>query len=162
MPLRQAAIEKVRQGITSVEEALRRTVAHKESLPSYLVDMDLEEYEDGDTLIREGNSDDDFFRLVRGGLAVIKSGKKIAEITEPGEYFGEAEALSGQSRSASIISMGRSTVKRYPGNKLDEIIDKYPAIARKIFQAMGRRLDLSNQLIVKMAGGKQQRQSPKR
>ena len=154
VPLRKAAIEKVRQGITSVEEALKRTVAHKESLPSYLVDMDLEEYEDGEALIREGNSDNDFFRLIRGGLAVVKGGKKIAEITEPGEYFGEAEALSGQSRSASIISMGRSTVKRYPGNKLDEIIEKYPAISRKIFQAMGRRLDMSNQLLVKLAGGK--------
>jgi type IV pilus assembly protein PilB len=162
VPLRKAAIEKVRQGITSVEEALRRTVAHKESLPGYLLDTDMEEYEDGDTIIREGNTDNDFFRLVRGGLSVVKSGKKIAEITEPGEFFGEAEALSGQSRNASIISMGRSTVKRYPGNKLDEIIEKYPDISRKIFQAMTRRQEMSNQLLVKLAGGKKQPQHPRR
>ncbi len=162
IPLRKAAIEKVRQGVTSVEEALRRTVAHKESLPGYLLDTDMEEYEDGDAIIREGNADNDFFRLVRGGLSVVKGGKKIAEITERGEYFGESEALSGEGRNSSIISMGRSTVKRYPGNKLDEVIEKYPDISRKIFQAMARRLDMSNQLIVKMAGGKQQRQSPKR
>ncbi len=161
VPLRKAAIEKVRQGITSVDEALKRTVAHKESLPGYLLDTDLEEYEDGDTIIREGNSDSDFFRLVRGGLSVVKSGKKIAEITEPGEYFGESEALLGQSRNATIVSLGRSTVKRYPGNKLDEIIEKYPHISRKLFKAMAGRQAMSNQLIVKLAGGKK-RQPPKR
>ncbi|MCF8055746.1 MAG: type IV-A pilus assembly ATPase PilB [Desulfocapsa sp.] len=154
VPLRQAAIQKVREGITSVDEALRRTVAHKESLPAYLLDTEVEEYEDGDAIIREGNSDNDFFRLIRGGLAVVKSGKKIAEITEPGEYFGESEALSpGQRRNASIISMGRTTVKRYPGDKLDEVIEKYPEISGKIFRAMARRLDMSNQLCVKLAGG---------
>ncbi len=162
IPLRAAAIEKVRQGITSVEEALRRTVAHKESVPAYLLDTDMEEYEDGDTIIRENNKDNDFFRLVRGGLSVVKSGKKIAEITEPGEYFGESEALSGESRNASIISMGRSTIKRYPGDKLDEVIEKYPDISKKIFLAMAKRLDLSNQLLVKLAGGKKQPQSPRR
>jgi type IV pilus assembly protein PilB len=159
VPLRKAAIEKVRQGITSVEEALRRTVAHKESIPAYLLDTDFEEYGDGDTIIREGNSDNDFFRLIRGGLSVVKSGKKIAEITEPGEYFGESEALLAESRTASIISQGRSTVKRYPGDKLDEIIEKYPEISRKIFRAMAGRLDLSNQLLVKLAGGKKRQAS---
>ena len=39
-PLREAALQKVRAGITSVDEALRRTVAHRESLPSYLVNPD--------------------------------------------------------------------------------------------------------------------------
>ncbi|HID02184.1 MAG TPA: type IV-A pilus assembly ATPase PilB, partial [Desulfobacterales bacterium] len=67
VPLREAAIEKVRQGITSVEEALKRTVAHEESLPAYLVNPDIENYEDGDVVIREGNTDVDFFKLLRGG-----------------------------------------------------------------------------------------------
>src|SRR5512133_2818496 len=83
-PLREAALQKVREGTTSIEEALRRTVAHKESLPAYLVNPDQENYEDGDVIIREGNKDIDFFKLIRGALTVIKGGKKIAELTEPG------------------------------------------------------------------------------
>ncbi|MDR3631845.1 MAG: type IV-A pilus assembly ATPase PilB [Desulfocapsaceae bacterium] len=152
-PLRDAALKKVRKGITSVEEALRRTVAHKESLPSYLVNPDVEEYEDGDLIIREGNTDIDFFKLIRGALTVIKGGKKIAELTEPGEYFGEMAAISGEQRTASIVSQGRSTVKRFPGNKIDEIIEKYPDVSSHLFKTMTSRLHKSNQIIVKLAGG---------
>ncbi len=152
-PLREAALLKVRQGITSLDEALRRTVAHKESLPAYLVNPDVEEYEDGDVIIREGNQDIDFFKLIRGGLTVVKSGKKIAELTEPGEYFGEMAAISGEHRTASIISQGRSTVKRFPGDKLDEIIEKYPDVSAHLFRTMTSRLLKSNQILVKLAGG---------
>lgn len=161
VPLRQAAIEKVRQGVTSVDEALRRTVAHEESLPAYLVNPDVENYEDADTIIREGNTDIDFFKLIRGGLSVVKGGKKIAELTEPGEYFGEMAALSGEQRTASIVSMGRSTIKRYPGGKLDEIITKYPDVSIHLFKTMATRLHKTNQIIVKLAGGAS-RQPPKR
>ena len=159
-PLRDAALQKVREGITSVDEALRRTVAHRESLPAYLVNPDQESYEDGDTIIREGNKDIDFFKLIRGALTVIKGGKKIAELTEPGEYFGEMAAITGEQRTASIISQGRSTVKRFPGDKIEEIIDKYPDVSRHLFTTMSRRLQKSNQIIVKLAGGGVRRPPP--
>lgn len=152
-PLREAALQKVRVGITSIEEALRRTVAHKESLPAYMVNPDEELYEDGDVIIREGNKDIDFFKLIRGGLTVVKGGKKIAELTEPGEYFGEMASITGEHRTASIISQGRSTVKRFPGDKLEEIIEKYPDVSNYLFKTMTRRLQKSNQIIVKLAGG---------
>jgi len=152
-PLRDAALQKVREGVTSVEEALRRTVAHKESLPAYLVNPDQEKYEDGDTIIREGNTDIDFFKLIHGSLTVIKGGKKIAELTEPGEYFGEMAAITGDHRSASIISQGRSTVKRFPGDKIDEVIEKFPEVTTHLFKTMTMRLHKSDQIIVKLAGG---------
>jgi type IV pilus assembly protein PilB len=156
-PLRQAALLKVKQGITSVDEALRRTVAHEESMPAYLINPDVEEYEDGDVIIREGNRDIDFFKLIRGALTVVKGGKKIAELTEPGEYFGEMAAISGEQRTASIISQGRSTIKRFPGDKLDEIIHKYPDVSSHLFRTMTTRLHKSNQIIVKLAGGGQRK-----
>jgi type IV pilus assembly protein PilB len=159
-PLREAALQKVRQGTTSIEEALRRTVAHRESLPAYLVNPDQENYEDSDVIIREGNKDIDFFKLIRGALTVIKGGKKIAELTEPGEYFGEMASITGEQRTASIISQGRSTIKRYPGDKLEEIIDKYPDVTRHLFETMTKRLQKSNQIIVKLAGGGVRRPPP--
>lgn len=153
VPLREAALQKVRAGVTSVDEVLRRTVAHEESLPAYLVNPDVEQYEDGDMIIREGNRDIDFFKLIRGALTVIKGGKKIAELTEPGEYFGEMAAISGEQRAASIVSQGRSTVKRFPGDKLEEVIQKYPEVSEHLFKTIVTRLQKSNQIIVKLAGG---------
>ncbi|MCP4341574.1 MAG: type IV-A pilus assembly ATPase PilB [Desulfobulbaceae bacterium] len=153
IPLRDAALQKVRDGITSIEEAQRRTVAHKETLPAYMVNPDEEHYEDGDSIIREGNKDIDFFKLIRGALTVIKGGKKIAELTEPGEYFGEMASITGEQRTASIISQGRSTVKRFPGDKIEEIIEKYPEVSKFLFKTMTTRLQKSNQITVKLAGG---------
>jgi len=148
--LRDAGLEKIRQGLTSVEEILKRTVITKEALPAYLINPDIERYEDGDIIIREDNKDIDFFKLVQGALSVVKQGKKLGEITEPGDYFGEMSAISGEPRSASIISKGRSVIKRFPGEKLLEIIEKYPEVAKHLFVMMAGRLDHANKVAIKL------------
>ena len=124
----------------------------KEAMPAYLVNPDIEHYEDKDVIIREGNKDTDFFKLVQGSLMVVKQGKKIADIVQPGEYFGEMAAISGESRSASIISKGRSVIKRFPGDKLDEIIQKYPEVAKHLFGEIVNRLDGANRINVRLVG----------
>ena len=151
--LREAALQKAREGVTSLEEVLKRTVVHEETLPPYLVNPDVEEYMDGDVIIQEGNRDRDFFRLVRGKVAVLRSGKKIAEITEPGEYFGEMATILDVSRTATVVAMGRCSIKRFPGDKLWEIIEKYPDIAAPIFQTISDRLNKTGRIMVQIAGG---------
>ncbi|MCP4718696.1 MAG: Flp pilus assembly complex ATPase component, partial [Desulfobacteraceae bacterium] len=146
--LRDAGLVKIRSGETSLEEVLKKTTITKEALPAYLINPDLEQYEDKDVIIREGNKDIDFFRLERGALHVVKGGKKIAEITEPGDYFGEMAAITKDARSASIISKGRSKVKRFPGDKLGEIIEKYPDVAQHLFSVIADRLHQADKKLV--------------
>ncbi len=146
--LRDAGLVKIRSGETSLEEVLKKTTITKEALPAYLINPDLEQYEDKDVIIREGNKDIDFFRLERGALHVVKGGKKIAEITEPGDYFGEMAAITKDARSASIISKGRSKVKRFPGDKLGEIIEKYPDVAKHLFSVIADRLHQADKKLV--------------
>ncbi|CAK8721288.1 type IV-A pilus assembly ATPase PilB [Candidatus Electrothrix laxa] len=161
VPLRQAAIKKTLQGVTSVDEVLRRTVAHGDTLPAYLVNPDVEEYEDGDIIIQEGNEDDrNFYQLIRGKVGVLKQGKKIAEITEPGEYFGEMACIMNEARYASVVSIGRCKIKRYPGDKLTELIEKYPEISRKLFKTMAKRLRKTDNIVIQLAGGKRTPKSP--
>ena len=148
--LRDAGLEKIRQGVTSIEEVCKRTIVNKEALPAYLINPDIERYEDRDVIIREGNTDIDFFKLVQGGVYVVKNGKKIAEIVQPGEYFGEMAAISGEPRSASIISKGRSVIKRFPGDKLTEIITKHPKVAQRLFGLIASRLDNANKINIKL------------
>jgi type IV pilus assembly protein PilB len=150
VPLRDAALVKARKGETSVEEVCKRTVITKEALPAYLVNPDIERYESGDVIIREGNKDVDFFKLVQGALYVVKDGKKIAQIVQPGEYFGEMSAISGEPRNASIISNGRSIVRRFPGEKLPELIEKYPEVSRNLFGIIVNRLNKSNEVTIKL------------
>jgi len=148
--LRDAGLEKIRTGETSLEEVLKKTTISKEALPAYLINPDVERYEDKDVIIREGNMDIDFFKLVQGGLYVVKGGKKIAEIVQPGEYFGEMSAITGEPRSASIISKGRSMIKRFPGDKLSEVIEKYPDVAKHLFGVLAARLDSTDKRFVNM------------
>ncbi len=148
--LRDAGLQKVRTGETSLEEVVKKTVITKESLPAYLVNPDVEQYEDKDVIIRENNTDIDFFKLVQGAVYVVKGGKKIAEITQPGEYFGEMAAITKDARSASIISKGRSKVKRFPGDKLEEIIEKYPEVAKHLFTVLAARLHQTDRRLVSM------------
>ena len=155
--LRDAGLKKIRQGLTSVEEVLRKTAITKEAMPAYLINPDIEKYEDGDVIIREGNTDIDFFKLVQGGLHVVKQGKKISEIVQPGDYFGEMSTLSGKPRSASIVSKGRSVIKRFPGDKLPEIIDKYPDVAKHLFEIIVGRLDHADKVIVKLVSERLQK-----
>ena len=79
---------------------------------------------------------------------MVKGGKKIAEITEPGDYFGEMAAITQSTRSASIISKGRSKVKRFPGDKLEEIIEKYPDVAKHLFSVLANRLNQTDKKLV--------------
>ena len=151
--LREAALQKAREGVTSIEEVLKRTVVHEETLPPYLVNPDVEEYMDGDVIIQEGNKDRDFFRLIRGKVAVLRSSKKIAEITEPGEYFGEMASILDGPRTATVVAMGRCSIKRFPGDKLSEIIEKYPDIAAPIFRTLTERLNKTGHIMVQIAGG---------
>ena len=157
VPLRMAGLQKVREGITSLDEVLKKTVLNKESLPSYLVNPDLEKFDDSDVIIREGNTDNDFFELVQGAVIVVKSGKKIAEVTQPGAYFGEMSAISGEARTASIISKGRSTIRRFPGDKLFEVIETNPDVGRHLFKTLVSRLEHSNEIIMKLANGRKSR-----
>lgn len=148
--LRDAGLEKIRTGETSLDEVLKKTIISKEALPAYLINPDVERYEDKDIIIREGNTDIDFFKLVQGGLYVVKGGKKITEIVQPGDYFGEMSAITGEPRSASIISKGRSTIKRFPGDKLTEVIEKYPDVAKHLFSKLAERLDSTDKRFVNM------------
>ncbi len=148
--LRDAGLTKIREGLTSVEEILKRTTITKEALPAYLVNPDVEKYEDGDVIVREGNKDIDFFKLIQGALIVVKGGKKIAEIVQPGEYFGEMSAIIGEPRSANIISKGRSVIKRFPGNKIYEIIEKYPDVAKHLFAVIATRLNQADKIVVRL------------
>jgi type IV pilus assembly protein PilB len=157
--LREAGLEKIRMGLATVDEVRQKTIVTKEALPAYLVNPDVEKYEDRDIIIREGNRDLDFFKLVQGSLIVVKQGKKIAEIVEPGEYFGEMAAISGESRSATVISNGRSVIKRFPGDKLLEVIEKYPDVAKHLFKVLVNRLDYSDKVIVKLVSDLMQKKA---
>jgi CRP-like cAMP-binding protein len=58
----------------------------------------------GDRVIEEGQDDARIFILLTGELEVVKDGGVIATIDQSGEIFGEVAMISGEKRSASVVS----------------------------------------------------------
>ncbi|MBW1701174.1 MAG: type IV-A pilus assembly ATPase PilB [Deltaproteobacteria bacterium] len=155
--LRDAGLEKIRQGMTSIEEVVKRTVITKEAVPAYLVNPETETYQDKDVIFREGDANSDFFQLVRGALIVMKNGKKVAEIVNHGAYFGEMAAITGKPRSRTVVSIRKSTIKRFPGDKLPEIIEKYPEVAKHLFKTIAARMNHAEGVISKLINAKEEK-----
>ena len=159
--LRDAGLEKMRQGVTSAEEVFKRTTVTKATVPAYLANPEIEHYHDKDIIFREGMKGPHFFKLVQGVLVVIKDRRKIGEITEPGEYFGEMAALTGEPRSATVVSKGRSVIERFPGDKISEIMENHPDIAKRILETIAGRLHKANSVVVRLIKNNQRLQNNK-
>ncbi len=142
--LRMEALQKVREGTTTLDEVSKNTVLVKEALPAYLLNPDELIFENGDLLIKEGNTDTNFYQLMQGRLDIIKNGVQISEISQPGEYFGEMSALLGTPRNATIISKGKSVVKVFPGDKIQETLINYPDISIQIIGSLLQRLNAAS------------------
>lgn len=152
--LRHSALQKVRDGVTTLEEVLKNTVLVKEALPAYLLNPDELVFETGDLIIKEGNTDTNFYQLLQGSVDILKGDVKVGEISQPMEYFGEMSALLGKPRSASIISKGKTIVKVFPGDKLKETIINYPEISFQIINSLQQRLNASTKKIAEMGEGR--------
>jgi type IV pilus assembly protein PilB len=150
LTLRQDGLLKAQQGMTTLDQVLEKTVIQKESLPHYLLNPDEQIYENGDVIIKEGNTDTAFYRLIQGCLEVYKGQNLIAEISQGNTYFGEMSALVGSRRSATIKSQGRSIVKVFPGDKLGEVLENYPDISKQIIDALVLRLNESGNRLSEM------------
>jgi type IV pilus assembly protein PilB len=142
--LRQDGLLKCQQGMTTLEQVLEKTVIQKESLPHYLLNPDEMVFENGDTIIKEGNTDTTFYKLIQGCLDVCKGQNIIAEISQNNTFFGEMSAMVGSRRSATIRSKGRSIVKVFPGDKLSEVLENYPDISKQIINTLVLRLNESS------------------
>lgn len=115
----------------------------EENIPlENIVDLTEQIFHDGDVLIEEGSSGSEIYQLIESekGLQVTINGKEVGKITRPGEYFGEMSAILKQLRSATVRSIGRSVVKVFPCDNLDELFVSYPQLSKVIIDTLAQRL----------------------
>ena len=68
----------------------------------------IREYEDGETIIKEGDIDPWLYFLLSGQVRVQKDGEQITSISRTGEVFGEMRIVDDKARSASVIADGKT------------------------------------------------------
>ena len=101
--------------------------------------VEVEMYQAGDMVFKEGDTGDAWFVLYRGGVDVLKHGrdgeKKITALG-PKACFGEISILDGSPRSASISANEDSVVFRVPRDAFHELVERDHLVAYKLLHHM--------------------------
>jgi len=116
---------------------------------------ELQVFEDGDTIFREGEESSEMFVLRSGKVEILKDvgGHQVRlAILERGSFFGEMSLLEGLPRSATARAIGKATLLVLrPGSLLIQI-RRDPTFAFELLQQMsGRIRDLNDKLVFKLA-----------
>ena len=118
----------------------------------------IRQYEDGETIIQEGDMDPWLYFLLSGKIRITKEGEQISTINKKGEIFGEMRIIDDQTRSATVLSDGKTiclAVDTSAGNRLstseqkDERLDFLLLLYRIFAEYMTYRLRLTNEELIR-------------
>jgi predicted nucleotide-binding protein len=100
-----------------------------------------------ESIIEQGDGDNDVFFIVAGTFGVFVHGKRVAT-RYPGEHVGEMAAISPtQRRSASVLADEDGIVFRVPEETFSPIVASHAEMGLRIARELGRRLEQRNALI---------------
>lgn len=123
-------------GFDSLDEASLEQVAAK---------AHIEEYADGDYLIRRGDPGDSMHVLKSGGVKIPvfdPTGRirVVAQLSE-GDVIGEMALLTGERRNADVISEGGTESVVLARNTVMPLLEEHPPLARFLTEILGQRLE---------------------
>ncbi len=101
--------------------------------------VDEAEVPKGAVLTKEGATGREFFAVADGKATGKLKNKKIASYG-PGDFFGEMSLLDQGPRSLTITSDTPMKLYVLDSNSFSTLIDKHPAVARKILRELAGRL----------------------
>jgi CRP-like cAMP-binding protein len=93
----------------------------------------------GTVILDEGEVGTAFYLIERGKVAVLRKGRKTAELG-PGQIFGEIALLDRLPRTAACKALTDVTLLELKQRDFDKMLDKSPSITRKLLTAMATRL----------------------
>lgn len=93
----------------------------------------------GKVICDEGEVGQSFYFIVSGKAAVLRNGRKVAELG-PGQYFGELALLDRLPRSATVKALTDMTLLEIGQRDFNSILADSPSITRKLLVATASRL----------------------
>ncbi len=114
----------------------------------------IRKYENGELIIKEGDTDPWFYFLLSGAIRIEKDGVTLSTISKIGEIFGEMRILDKLSRSASVYAEGKTiclAVNTAATHRLpsDDETANFLLLLYKVFaEYLSMRLRLANEELV--------------
>ena len=93
----------------------------------------------GKDLVRQGERGRHLFVILWGTATVVRDGRRVAELG-PGDFFGELAFLDGAPRTATVTAVSDMRVMVLGPREMDVIVEREPAIARRLLAAMAQRV----------------------
>ena len=108
----------------------------------------------GEVVFNEGDEGRSLLVVRRGLLKVVRPtyGDLVLQRLEAGTAFGELAVLNHAPRSASVIAIEDSEVIEVHSEDFDNILDRYPASARRMLGLLARSLTLAKEDVARQKG----------
>ncbi|HJR19908.1 MAG TPA: cyclic nucleotide-binding domain-containing protein [Actinomycetota bacterium] len=97
-------------------------------------------FDDGATIVPEGEEGLGFYLILSGEAAVVQAGNEINRIGS-GQFFGEIALLEGTPRTASVVALSRTVCLGILRSDFRPLLVRQPRIALRILEEEGRRID---------------------
>jgi cAMP-dependent protein kinase regulator len=111
-------------------------VLNAEERAALIKEMELEQHNEGDVIITEGEPGPSMYVIAHGEVKVYTRGAGgssgsvyLAKLGE-GDFFGEVSVLTGKPRTATITASKPTELLRLDKEKLDNALAKYPGIRK--------------------------------
>lgn len=116
---------------------LRPAAKELEAIKNYFIEV---EYEEGETIVQEGEKADSLFLLIQGTCKVLVNGKIISKISDRGTLIGEAAMLEGAGkRTASVVAQTSVRCLKINRDALDKMSAGYPKLKRLLVNSLTQR-----------------------
>ena len=93
----------------------------------------------GKALVEEGEMGRHMYVIVGGEAIVTKGDRRLGRLG-PGDFFGELAFLDHAPRSATVRANTDMTVMILGPREFDVIVEREPAIAKRLLETMARRV----------------------
>jgi CRP-like cAMP-binding protein/CheY-like chemotaxis protein len=116
----------------------------KESIDFIIERLKFKSYESDETICKIGDPGDTMYIIISGGVKICiysqDNEEQIVANLGPGDYVGEMALLTGEPRSASVITTEPSEMFLLHKNDFDVILEKFPSISLSMGKVVSKRL----------------------
>lgn len=97
-------------------------------------------FKDVDEVVREGDDSESIFIVVEGKLRVTNIDGKPITWLNVNEVFGETALLESTPRSASVFSVGDTTLAEIEGKAFKDLLESHPDMGIVVLRNVGANL----------------------
>ncbi|HXG50356.1 MAG TPA: SLC13 family permease [candidate division Zixibacteria bacterium] len=121
----------------------------REDIAKILGKMDEVSLGPGVTVFAQGDEGDAFYLIQSGAVQVVIAGpsgrSEIIAVLGPQDWFGEMALLSGEPRSATIVTIKDTALWKLSRDAWNELIEKHPTWLLRFCATLSKRLSRADQ-----------------